>query len=203
MRTMWRATLTLVYLATVAIPIGSVETPSPSILLPIEVLGEDGTTASRTIALGAAQSQSVRSVSFQVHGLRYPEQASVQINASPWTALTNDTVIIASPGRTYGGIGGGFATLLLTLPVPSGTVIAGDNTVSFRFNRTDGLASGYRILEWNFLTAEGKKVIPPASFVEDAPETWRPPRPNTASIQAGQELWHTASLVASALPNSP
>jgi hypothetical protein len=184
-------------------PIGSVETPSTNILLPIEVLGEDGTMASRTIALGAAQSESVRSLSLQVHGLRYPEQASVQVNDSQWTALTNDTVIISSPGRTYGGIGGGFATLRLTLPVPSGTVVAGDNTVRFRFNRTDGLASGYRILEWNFLTDEGKKVIPLANFVEDTPETWSPPRPDTASIQAGQELWHTASLVASALPNSP
>ena len=200
---MWRATLTLVYLATIAMPIGSVETPSTNILLPIEVLGEDGTMASRTIALGAAQSESVRSLSLQVHGLRYPEQASVQVNDSQWTALTNDTVIISSPGRTYGGIGGGFATLRLTLPVPSGTVVAGDNTVRFRFNRTDGLASGYRILEWNFLTDEGKKVIPLANFVEDTPETWSPPRPDTASIQAGQELWHTASLVASALPNSP
>ena len=200
---MWRATLTLIYLAIVAIPVGSLETPSPSILLPIEVLGADGTAASRTIALEAAQSESVRSLWLQVHGLRYPEQASVQVNESPWTALTNDTVTIASPGKTYGGIGGGFATLLLTLPVPSGTVVAGDNIVRFRFNRTDGLSSGYRVLQWNFLTAEGKKVIPLSNFVEDAPETWRPPRADTASIQAGQELWHTASLLASSLPNSP
>ena len=200
---MGRELLVCLLLATVAIPIGAVGPPSGSILLPIEVLGADGTTASRTVAVGAAQSESVRCLWLQVHGLRYPEQASVQVNASPWTPLTNDTVIVAAPGRAYGGIGGGFATLMLTLPLLSGTVVAGDNTVRFRFNRSDGLASGYRVLAWNFLTAEGSKVIPPANFVEDAPEAWTPPKPDAASIHAGQELWRTASLVASGLPNSP
>ena len=112
-------------------------------------------------------------------------------------------MIVATPGKTYGGIGGAFATLVLTLPLPSGTVVAGENTVRFRFDRTDGLASGYRVLDWNFLTAEGSEVLSPTCFVEDAPETWTPPRPDAASIHAGQELWHTASLVASSLPNSP
>jgi len=200
---MWRELVVRLLLATVAIPIGSVEAQYSRIQLPIEVLGADGTTANRTVALEAAQSESIRSLWLQVHGLRYSGQASVQVNASPWTPLTNDTVIVAAPGRAYGGIGGGFATLVLTLPLPRGTVVAGDNTVRFRFDRTDGLASGYRVLAWNFLTAEGSKVIPPANFVEDAPEAWTPPRPDAASIHAGQELWHTASLVASSLPNSP
>lgn len=201
--TMWRELLVCLLLATVEIPIGAVESPSGSILLPIEVLGADGTTASRTVALEVAQSESVRCIWLQVHGLRYSEQASVQVNSSPWTPLTNNTVVVAAPGRTYGGIGGGFATLVLTLPLPSGTVVAGDNTVRFRFNQTDGLASGYRVLAWNFLTAEGSKVISPANFVEEVPETWTPPKPDTASIHAGQELWRTASLVASGLSNSP
>jgi hypothetical protein len=172
-------------------------------VLPIEVLGADGTTESRTAILEASQSESVRYLWLQVHGLRYPEQASVQVNAAPWTPLTNDSVIVASPGRIYGGIGGGFATLVLTLQLPIGTVIIGSNTVRFRFNRTDGLASGYRVLAWNFLTADGNKVIPQTTFVEEAPEAWTPPRSDSASIRAGQELWHTAALVASSLPDSP
>ena len=56
--TMGRDLLVCLLLATVAIPIGAVEPPSGSILLPIEVLGADGTTASRTVAVGAAQSES-------------------------------------------------------------------------------------------------------------------------------------------------
>jgi hypothetical protein len=200
---MWRYLLARILLAFAAVRIGSADTPSGRMLLPIEVLGGDGTTASRTVILDAAQSESVRFLWLQVNGLRYPEQASVQVNADPWIPLTNDTVIVASPGRTYGGIGGGFATLALTLSLTSDTVVAGNNTLRFRFNRTDGLASGYRVLAWNFLTAEGSKVIPQTNFVEDAAETWTPPRTDSASIRAGQELWHTASLVASSLPDSP
>jgi hypothetical protein len=190
-------------LATLTIGIGSAETPSGPLRLPIEVLGADGTTVSRTVTLAAAQSESVRSLWLQVHGLRYPEQASVQVNTSPWIALRNGTVTVVEPGRTFGGIGGGFVTLGLTLSLPNGTVVAGSNTVRFRFNQSDGLANGYRVLAWNFLTNEGNKVLPPDDFVEDAPETWTAPHPDAASIHAGQELWQTAPLVASSLPNSP
>ena len=200
---MWRELLFRVSLAALAVRIGSAEIPSSPTLLPIEVVGPDGTTVSRTLTLDAAQSESVRSLWLQVHGLRYPQQASVQVNASPWIPLKNDTVTVAPPGGTFGGIGGGFATLVLTLPLPNGTVFAGANTVRFRFNQSDGLASGYRVIAWNFLTNEGIKVLPPSDFVEDAPETWTSPRPDADSIHAGQELWHTASLVASSFPNSP
>ena len=172
------------------------------ILLPIEVLGAN-TTVSRSIVLQAGQAGSVRSLWLQIHGLRYADQASVQINTSAWIPLNNNTVTIAEPGRSYGGIGGGFSTLVMTLPLPNGTVVGGDNTIRFRFNQTDGVVSSYRVLAWNFLTVEGRKILPPDSFVEDVPESWTPPLPDAASIQAGREVWQTASLVASSLPNSP
>ena len=81
--------------------------------------------------------------------------------------------------------------------------MAGDNTIRFRFNQTDGVVSSYRVLAWNFLTGDGKKIIPQSDFVEDVPESWTPPLPDAASILAGKELWQTASLAASSLPNSP
>ena len=200
---MRRALLACILPVVIAVRLGSTEAPPGDIVLPVEVMGADGTTEARTVILVAAQSESVRFLWLQVHGLRYPEQASVQINAGQWIPLTNDTAIVASPGRTYGGIGGGFATLALTLSLPTGTVVVGNNTVRFRFNRTDGLASGYRVLDWNFLTADGSRVIPRTNYSEDEPETWTPPISDIASIRAGQELWHTASLVASSLPDSP
>ncbi len=172
-------------------------------VLPIEVLGADGTVVSRTVTLPAGQAEPVRSLWLQIHGLRYADQASVQVNTSAWIPLNNNTVTIAEPGRTYGGIGGGFATLVMTLALPDGTVVGGDNTIRFRFNHTDGFVSSYRVLAWNFLNAEGKKILPANDFVEDAPESWTPPLPDAASIQAGKELWHSASLAASSLPNSP
>jgi len=172
-------------------------------LLPIEVLSVDGTTASRTVELRAGEAESAQSLWLQVHGLRYADQASVQVNASAWIPLNNNTVTIAEPGKSFGGIGGGFSTLMMTFPLLKGTVVAGANTIRFRFNQTDGFTSAYRVLAWNFLTGEGKKILPPEDFAEDTPESWKPPLPDAASIQAGRELWHSASLVASNRPNSP
>jgi hypothetical protein len=197
------ARLSLVVLAAVTIPSGFADTTIVRMLLPIEVLGSESRTVSRTVALPVEQAASVRSLWLQIHGLRYADQASVQFNASAWIPLNNNTVTIAEPGRSFGGIGGGFATLVMTVPLPSGTVGAGTNTIRFRFNRTDGLVSAYRVLALNFLTFEGQKLLPPDAFVEDAPETWTPPLPDEASIRAGRALWRGASLVASSLPNSP
>jgi hypothetical protein len=172
------------------------------VLLPIEVLSADGAAISRTATLPPESAESVRSLWLQVHGLRFANQGSVQVNMSAWIPLNNDTVTIAEPGRSFGGIGGGFATLAMTLPLSQGTVVAGANTIRFRFNATDGFTSAYRVLAWNFLTGKGTKVIPAENFVEDTPERWTPPLSDAASIAAGQELWHAASLVESGLPNS-
>src|SRR5205085_10414191 len=120
-----------------------------------------------------------------------------------WMTLNNNTVTIAEPGRSYGGIGEGFATLMMTLPLPEGTITGGHNTIRFRFNQTDGIVSSYRVLAWNLLTGEQKEILPLDDFVEDAPERWTPPLPDQASILAGGKLWHTASLAASGFPNSP
>jgi hypothetical protein len=191
------------FLATATISIGFADTTKDRMLLPIEVLGADGTTVSRTVALQTGEAESARSLWLKIHGLRYAEQASVQVNGSAWIPLNNNTVTIAEPGRSFGGIGGGFSTLAMTLPLPNGAVVDGANIIRFRFNRTDGVVSAYRVLAWNFLTKEGRKIIPPDDFAEDAPETWTPPLPDAASIQAGRELWQTAPLAASSLPNSP
>ena len=200
---MWSELLVRLFLAALTIPIGSADATSGRMLLPIEVLGADGTMVSLTVNLTAAQCESVKSLWLQVHGLRYQTQASVQVNTSSWIPLRNDTLSVAEPGRTFGGIGGGFSTLELLVPLPSGTVVAGSNIVRFRFNESDGLASGYRVLAWNFVTNDGGKVLPPTDFVQDAPESWTPPLTDADSIHAGQELWHTASLVASGVQNSP
>jgi hypothetical protein len=173
------------------------------VILPIEVLSASGTTASRTVALQPAQADSVQSLWLQLHGVRYADQASVQVNSATWIPLNNSTVTIAEPGKSFGGIGGGFSTLVMTLPLPSGTLVAGTNTIRFRFNQTDGFTSAYRVLAWNFLASDGKKIIPPEAFAEDAPETWQPPLPDPASIKMGHDLWHTASLAANSLPDSP
>ena len=199
----WACLLGLLFLAAAKVSVGFADTPAERVILPIEVLSVDGTTMTRNVALQTGEAESAQSLWLQVHGLRYADQASVQINASPWIPLNNNTVTIAEPGKSYGGIGGSFSTLVMTLPLPKGTVVVGANTIRFRFNQTDGFTSAYRVLAWNFLTSEQSKILPPEDFAENAPETWKPQLPDAASIQAGRELWHSASLVASSLPNSP
>jgi hypothetical protein len=191
-----------IVLGVIALPRGFARTSADATVLPIEVLGVDGATVSRTVTLRMGDSESVHSLWLQVHGLRYANQASVQVNSGPWVPLNNETVIVAEPGKSFGGIGGGFATLLMTLPLPAGTLVDGANTIRFRFNQTDGFTSAYRVLAWNFLSSEGTKIIPPETFVEESVDGWAPPFSDAASIKAGEELWRGASLVANSLPNS-
>src|SRR4029077_3561185 len=106
----WHQLLVGLFLATITISIGFADTTTGRILLPIEVLGAN-TAVTRTVVLQAGRAESVRSLWLQIHGLRYADQASVQINTSAWIPLKNNTVAIAEPGRSYGGIGGGFSTL--------------------------------------------------------------------------------------------
>jgi len=199
----WHELPTFIFVVAATISIGFAESATDRMLLPIEILGANGTTVSRSFVLQAGQAEPVRSLWLQIHGLRYADQASVQVNTSSWIPLTNNTVKIAEPGRSFGGIGGGFSTLVMTLPLPNDTVVGGDNTIRFRFNQTDGIVSSYRVLAWNFLTVDGRKILPPEDFSEDAPETWTPPLPDAASILAGRELWQNAPLAASSIPNSP
>jgi hypothetical protein len=193
----------LTVLAAAAISPGFAHPTTDRISLPIEVFDADRTTVSRTFALQDGQAETARSLWLQIHGLRYADQASVQVNAGAWIPLNNNTVTIPEPARSFGGIGGGFSTLVMTLPLSNGMVVPGANTLRFRFNQTDGFVSAYRVLAFNLLTTDGSKMLPPDNFVEDAPETWAPPLPDAASIQAGKDLWLTASLAANSLPNSP
>ncbi|MGC2182055.1 MAG: hypothetical protein WA637_02100, partial [Terriglobales bacterium] len=80
----WHPLLLVIFLAALAIAKGFADATTDRVLLPIEVLGADGTTVSRTVTLPAGQAESVRSLWLQVHGLRYADQASVQVNTSAW-----------------------------------------------------------------------------------------------------------------------
>ena len=117
--------------------------------LPIEVLGPDGTTATVTLpSLSAAQAAAI-SLQLQVHALNFPGKATVQVNAKDPLVLANPSVVagndydgvvpgdagsstganailnpdvtIDQPGWSYGGIGGAFATLSLSVKLPAGS----------------------------------------------------------------------------------
>jgi hypothetical protein len=173
------------------------------VFLPVEIAGEAGTAVSVTVHVPAGFGNQAQSLWMQVHGLAYAGMASVRINQGPWWSLNNETVAVAEPAKSYGGIGGAFATLKITLPLPEASVVDDSNTVQFRFNRTDGIVSGFRVLAFNILAADGRMILPAETFVEEDPNTWTPPFSDPESISSGRNLWEHAPLAASSLPGAP
>jgi len=174
--------------------------PPPTVTLPLEVIGPNGTTVSASVIVPSGSNLTGPvTLWMAIHGLRFDGQASVQVNNSGWLPISNGTVTILGNGAAYGGIGGGFSTLCMTMSLPAGTVQAGANTVTFLFNQTDGRVSGFRVLAFNF-SAGGVRLVPSSTFVHDDPNTWQPPSTSASDIAAGQTLWRTAPLTVPIVP---
>jgi hypothetical protein len=171
--------------------------------LPIEVTGMAGATESVSVWVPPKSGNQIRAIWMRIHNLAYPGMVSVRINQSRWVSLTNDTATVAEPGKSYGGIGGAVTTLTLTLALPAGTVMDGSNTIHFRFNGTNGVVSGFRILAFNFLDANDRMVLPADTFLEEDPSLWESAFRDPKNLSAGRSLWHERQLVASGLPNAP
>jgi hypothetical protein len=140
------------------------------VTLPVEVVGESGTTASVNVEVPVGRARQVRSLWVQIHNLAYADMMSVQVNGSNWMSLNNHAVSIAEPGKSYGGISGGFSTLKVTLPLPGQTVVDGVNAIRFRFNGT-----GFRVLAFNLKDSGEEPVLAADTFAEEDPNVWTPP----------------------------
>ncbi|MCY0389009.1 hypothetical protein OVY01_17800 [Robbsia sp. Bb-Pol-6] len=171
---------------------------STTTALPLEVLGTAGSIV--TVQLPVPTGSTATKLWMRVNNLSYDGKGSVQINDGPWITLTNATVAIQGSGKYYGGIGGGFDTLKLTVPITGG--VDGVNTIRFRFNQTDGISSGYRVLGFNLLDGNGTYLAASTAFKIDDPATWVGLETDTANIAAGLKLWQTATLQNSALTTS-
>ncbi len=173
------------------------------IRLPIEVFGSG--LSSVEISIDIVDATGVDTLFLQAHRIGYEEglsdrvgeaKASVKINEHPWLPITNDTVDLHEPERSYGGIGGGYHTVRFTIPVRG--IRAGVNTLVFRFNGTDQITSGYRILALNFLRG-GHPVLAASRFYDDDPRNWESPSTVSSDIEAGERWWHQRDLLK--LPN--
>ena len=171
---------------------------SQSILLPVEVIGPSGYTAAVRFEIN--DSVGIDYLYLQVHRPSYrdalvnPERgakASVRLNRGEWIALTNETVEVEEPAASYGGLGGGFHTIEMKVPVNGAQ--SGTNTLRFRFNGTDGFTSGYRVLAFNLLRGEAP-VLADSMFVADDPATWTAPLDNAEDIAQGKVLWDSKEL---------
>ena len=96
-----------------------------SITLPLEVLGPNGTTVSQSITIPSSANLSGQmTLWMEIHGLRSQTQASVKVNSSAWIPINSSNVTLLGNANAYGGIGGGFSTLKMTMKVPAGTILS-------------------------------------------------------------------------------
>ena len=176
------------------------------ILLPIEVIGPDGYVAAVRFELEDAQEANY--LYLTVHRPAYEDaltnpgrgaKASIQLNEEAWIDLTNQTVEVDQPAASYGGLGGGFHTLRFRVPIQG--ALTGVNTLRFRFNGTDGLTSGYRVIALNLLR-DTTPLLAEDQFVQDDPSTWQPPLKGAEDIAQGQALWNGKELRESPLADN-
>jgi cytochrome c553 len=179
-------------------PIAPPSQSSQQVVLPLEVIGPDGYI--ETAAFNLADTSGIDRLFVQCHRCGYRDasvnpqrgaKASVRLNGGAWVNLDDKTASVQEPARSFGGIAGGWNTVLLSVPIAG--AINGANKLEFRFNKTDGFTSGYRILKFNLQRA-GQNVLPESTFKDDAPSTWQAPLTNSSDISKGRELWNSAAL---------
>jgi cytochrome c553 len=166
-----------------------------TITLPVEVVGANGTTS--TVKFGIPPGVDLTgslTLTMQVNNLRYQTEMSVRVNQGAWTPISTPAVTLTDQyANQFGGIGGGFSTFNLSLPLP-GAVTVGANQIAFRFNGTDGITSGFRVLAFNVANSGGN-LIPASTFVWDNPANWTPPLNDAADIAAGLAAWRAENTL--------
>jgi hypothetical protein len=165
----------------------------PQIKLPVEVLGAEGIIASRSFTIDQPTLEATKNIWFMINNLSYENKASVKINGGNWLSLNHQTVQMQKQELLRGGMThGGFNSVRLTIPKTG--LIAGANTIEFKFNKSDGISIGYRVVRMNLLGVNDIRLLPNTMFEEDNPDNWLPPYSDPISINKGKDLWNNANL---------
>ena len=183
-----------------------------SVLLPLEVMGDPGTIVSATVNITGTPA-SVTQLWIKAHRVNWREdgefamkfngsirpgsKGSVRLNGGAWLPLTNSTVTCNAHELAYGCLNGTYSTVRFTVPTSmlgAPGVKVGNNTLDFKFDATDGISSGWRVLAFELQNASGASVIPADTFLQDNPDSWSPPLNTSADIAAGKVLWESAPL---------
>jgi hypothetical protein len=187
---------------------GGGDNANATIKLPIEVLGPAGTKKSVSFEINDTSNIShlyLRCNACGYHNLNFDKDASkikatVRINGGPAIALKyftekgnvygNKDINIIGGEANYGGIGGGFRTVRMMVPVTG--LINGENTLTFEHLDAQAPSIGFRILELNLLENAdlSRKVLNNTDFVMDDPSYWNPPLSAASDIAQGDSLWN-------------
>lgn len=125
---------------------------------PIEVIGQDGYVTPVQSAIPAGSATTGIRILLIGANLGYQAQnpvdgkCSVKVDSGSWQAITNANATAIGEDAYYGGIGSAIPIRILTLPLADGTITANaTSTINWRFNGTDSVTSGCRILEFNLI----------------------------------------------------
>ena len=133
----------------------------------------------------------------KVHGVHYPDMISLRVNDGTWISLNNTNCVFDYPGDRLNGMGGPLDTLSFRVvnsnllnTSNSGNV---DNSIKLKFNRSNGISSGFRLLDINILGSNLEPVLGLGRPVieADASDAWLT---DTGRIYSGSNLWYTAEL---------
>lgn len=152
----------------------------------LEVAGPNG--REQTVSMPPAKEGSILRIHAQ--GLNSPTRGSIRINGGHWIALNNDNCHVLGIAGKLNGIGGPINSLRFTLPKAKLSSTQ-SNTMSFRFDDSDGITSIYRVLDIRAVPKGDEEKIP---WTEPEPVHDSEPSPKD-SIQHGKTLWDSAPLV--------
>jgi hypothetical protein len=178
------------------------------ITLPIEVLGVAGTKKSISFEINDPSNIShlyLRCNACGYHDIALDKntskiKATVRVNGGAGIPLKhfvekgrvygNAAIDIIGGEVNYGGIGGGFRTVRMMVPVNG--LKKGENTLTFEHRDAEAPSIGFRILELNLLErgSLSRKVLDESNFVIDDPSFWNPPLDSSRDIAQGYTLWN-------------
>ncbi|NLR93512.1 T9SS type A sorting domain-containing protein [Flammeovirga agarivorans] len=162
-------------------------------MLPVEVLGEEGVIEPRTLTLTEEEANATKKIWMQINNLSYENKASVKVNEGEWYNLNHESVDIPIQEENRGGMAhGGYNTIRLSYN--SDDFIEGENTVYFRFNDSDGISNGFRVVRFNLLDEYDENILPDTFFYEEDPDLWIGPYTDNTSINEGEDLWRNGDL---------
>lgn len=193
------------------LPDAPIDPDAPVVVLPIELLGEPGLT--ERVVIHATQPAasylwlSTHRLAWREDGehatttaprnaVRAGTKGSVRLNGGPWVGLSNATVTCEAHEAEFGCLNGGYMTVRLRVALEqlgAPGLREGENQIEFRFDETDGITSGWRVLGLDVRDAAGASVLADR-FIEDDPNAWTGPSTDPADIARGRALWESAPL---------
>jgi len=181
----------------------------PENLLPIEVFSANNEKVQSSFSFQLNNPAVIDLIEVQCHrcgfyngalrrsadGYNQSAKVSLRVNSGPWIAVTDEQVELDAKTKAYGGINGALYTITFGLTLDEQTPLhTGVNTVTFRFNGTDGISNGFRILNVG-LISEGVNVLSSAHYTREDPRQWSPLMTSKRNIRQGSNLWFNAELV--------